>query len=142
MPTGHKPITLRVVTLFFLPLIFMMELHQLSHTVVHAVLARLGDPLKVLAAYSIAYSFNTIFSCMITPSTQAGISFISDRSSFWRLLRFFCLMALFPFAAIELTVLTPLGSIIFGGWMGASAEVIQQARLASAIMAFWIFASS
>jgi Na+-driven multidrug efflux pump len=135
----RESLTLKTVVLFFLPLMFMMELHQVSHAVVHAFLARLPNPLFTLAAYSIAYSFNSMFSCVIYPSIQTGISFIADRASFWRLVLFYCLIATFPFVLIMMTVLTPLGDMIFGGWIGASAEVVKQTRTASAVMAFWIY---
>jgi len=139
MRTDPEPVTMKVVILFFLPLIFMMELHQVSHAAIHAFLARLTNPTLVLAAYSIAYSFNSTLNCIISPSIQAGIAFISDRASFWRFVRFYFLIAIFPFALIETIALTRLGDIIFGEWIGASAQVVQQARLAAAIMAFRIY---
>jgi Na+-driven multidrug efflux pump len=139
MEQSHEPITVKVVIIFFLPLIFMMELHQVSHAVIHAFLARLADPMVTLAAYSIAYSLYSMFSFLISTSTQAGISFITDRASFWRFVRFFCLIAIFPFTAIEVIALTRLGDIIFGEWIGASPQVVHQARIATAIMAFRIF---
>ena len=117
----------------------MMELHQISHSVVLAFLARLTDPKLVLAAYCIAYSLNNMISCIINTSIQAGITFIKDRASFWHLVRFFCLIAIFPFMVIQTIALTSLGDIIFGQWMGASATVVQQARITSAIMALWIY---
>jgi len=139
MRTSHDPLTVKVVILFFLPLILMMELHQVSHAVIQAFLARLTDPMVTLAAYSIASSLHSLFSFLVSTSTQAGISFIVDRSSFWRFVRFFSWIAVVPFVAIEVVALTSLGDIIFGGWMGASPKVIQQAKIASAIMAFRIF---
>ncbi|MFC1816976.1 MATE family efflux transporter [Thermodesulfobacteriota bacterium] len=139
MRASPEPITVKVVILFFLPLILMMELHQVSHTVIHAFLARLTNPMLILAAYSIAYSLNNTISSIVGPSIQAGISFISDRASFWRFVRFYCLIAIFPFAVLETIALTRLGDIIFGEWIGASVKVVQQARIASAIMAFRIF---
>ena len=139
MGSSHEPITVKAAILFFLPLIFVMELHQVSHAVINAFLARLADPMTTLAAYSIAYSFNSMISCIVTTSTQAGISFITDRNSFWRFVRLFCLIAIFPFAVIETIALTRLGDIVFGEWIGASVKVVQQARIASAIMAFRIY---
>lgn len=124
---------------FFLPLIFMTELHQISHSIVHAFLARIADPTKVLAAFSIAYAFNTTLSSVNQVSIQGGISFITDRASFWQIFRFFSIASFFLFIAIETVALTPVGNILFGTWMGASAEVVKQAREASAIMGLWTF---
>ena len=69
----------KIILLFFLPLIFMTELHQLSHSVVHAFLARLSDPKLVLAAFSVAYAFNVTISSVNQVVIQTGISFITDR---------------------------------------------------------------
>jgi len=135
----RESLNLKLIFWFYLPLIFMTQLHQISHSVVHAFLARLTDPTQALAAFSIAYAFNTTLSSVNQVSIQGGISFIVDRTSFWQVLRFYGIACVFLFIAIESVVLTPLGEILFGNWMGASAEVVRQARQASAIMALWIF---
>ena len=63
---ARSPLTVRVAVLFFLPLIVSTELHQLSHSLVHAFLARLGDATITLAAFSIAFAFNTTCSGIIS----------------------------------------------------------------------------
>ena len=136
---AHAPLTVRIAVVFFVPLILTTELHQLSHSLVHAFLARLGDPTTTLAAFSIAFAFNTTFSGIISVSTQAGMSYISDKRSFWRIARFYFVVSLAPFILIEAIALTPLGDWLFGEMMGASAEVTRLAKSASAIMGLWIF---
>jgi progressive ankylosis protein len=133
------PLTVRTAVVFFMPLILTTELHQLSHSLVHAFLARLGDPTTTLAAFSIAFAFNTTFGGIMAVSTQAGMSYISDRRSFWRVGRFYFAVSLVPFVLIETVALTPLGNWVFGDMMGASAEVTRLARSASAVMGLWIF---
>ena len=132
-------LSFKSILLFFLPLMFMTELHQISHSVVHAFLARLADPKLTLAAFSIAFAFNMTISSINQVSIQGGISFITDRVSFWRMFRFFGTVSVILFVAIESVALTPMGDIVFGKWMGASAEVVRQARQTLAIMALWIF---
>jgi len=133
------PLSFRIILMFFLPLIFMTELHQISHSVVHAFLARLTNPTLVLAAFSIAYAFNTTISSVNQVSIQGGISFIADRASFWQIFRFFAVACIILFITIESVALTPLGDILFGQWMGASDAVVKQARITSAIMGLWTF---
>ena len=116
----------------------MAELIQLSHSVIHAFLARLDDPKLTLAAFNIAFSFNLILNGFLLVSTQTCLSFITDRPSIWNLARFYGLVAIFPFTVIESVALTPLSNIIFGDLIGASSEVVRQARVASAIMGFYI----
>ena len=136
---SHSPLTVRAAVVFFVPLILSTELHQLSHSLVHAFLARLGDPITTLAAFSVAFAFNTTFSAIISVETQVGISYITDRRSFWRVARFYFAVSLVPFLLIESIALTPLGDWLFGELMGASAEVTRLAKSASAVMALWIF---
>jgi len=66
------------------------------------------------------------------------MSYISDKLSFWRIVRFYYLIALVPFLFIETVALTSLGDWLFGTMMGASAEVTRLAKLASAVMGLWV----
>src|SRR5687767_11818836 len=135
----HGPLTVRVAVLFFLPLIISTELHQLSHSLVHAFLARLGDATITLAAFSIAFAFNTTFSGLMQVEVQAVMSYLTDKRSFWRIARFYFLIGLVPLVVIEAVALTPLGDWLFGVMMGASPETTRLAKLASAVMGLWIF---
>lgn len=132
-------LTLKTILFFFLPLLFMMELIQISHTVTNAFLARLLAPKEALAAFSIAFAFNITFGGVTMSGTQAGICFITDRASGIRLLKFFGLLIMIPFCIVELIVLTSAGETVFGEWMRASPAVVIQARKASAIMGLWTF---
>jgi Na+-driven multidrug efflux pump len=136
--TAHTPLTVRMALIFFVPLILTTELHQLSHALVHGFLARLGDPTTTIAAFSIAFSFNTTLSGVISVSTQAGMSFIADKRSFWRVARFYFFVSLVPFVLIETVALSPLGDWLFGTFMGASPEVTRLAKVSSAVMGLWI----
>lgn len=133
------PLTLRTAVWFFLPLILTTELHQLSHSLVHAFLARLGDPTTTLAAFSVAFAFNTTFSGIVGIETQAALSFVTDKRSFWRVARFYLAVSAAPFLVIESIALTPLGDWMFGEMMGASEGVVRLAKAASAVMGLWIF---
>jgi hypothetical protein len=136
---AHVPLTVRAAVVFFVPLLLTTELHQVSHALVHAFLARLGDPTTTLAAFSVAFAFTIAFSGIISVSTQAGLSYISDKRSFWRIARFYFAVSLVPFALIESVALTPLGDWLFGVLMGTSAEVTRLGKAASAVMGLWIF---
>jgi Na+-driven multidrug efflux pump len=128
-----------VAVLFFLPLIVSTELHQLSHSLVHAFLARLGDATITLAAFSIAFAFNTTCSGIISIEVHAAMSYVTDKRSFWRIARFYFAIGLVPFIVIEAVALTPLGDWLFGVMMGASPETTRLAKLAAAVMGLWIF---
>lgn len=135
----QERLTLKTILLFFLPLIFMSELIQLSHAITNAFLARLLAPKEIIAAFSIAFGLNIMAGGVTMATVQTGICFITDRTTFRRLLRFCLLLVLVPFFVVEFVALTPAGEIVFGDWMGASPGVVSQARWASAIMGFWAF---
>lgn len=128
-----------MAVLFFLPLIVSTELHQLSHSLVHAFLARLGDATITLAAFSIAFAFNTTCSGVISVGVQAAMSYVTDKRSLWRIARFYFAISLVPFIVIEAFALTPLGDWLFGVLMGASPETTRLAKAAAAVMGLWIF---
>jgi len=132
-------LTLKTIVLFFLPLIFMSELIQLSHVITNAFLARLLAPREIIAAFSIAFGLNIMASGVTMATIQTGICFITDRTSFRRLLRFCLILVLIPFIVVEFIALSPVGQTVFGDWMGASPGVVSQARWASAIMGLWTF---
>ena len=134
-----EPLSLKTILLFFLPILFMMELVQLSHSVTNAFLARLPDPTAALAAFSIAFALNSTVTGISMTGIQVGICFITDWTSLKRLLQVFGLMVLLTFSFVELVSLTPVGNVVFGEWMGASPEVVTQAMWASAIMGLWAF---
>jgi Na+-driven multidrug efflux pump len=135
----NSQLTLRAILLFFLPLLFMMELIQISHSITNAFLARLAASKEVLAAFSIAFAFCVTANGATMIGNQAGICFITDRTSALRLLRFFTLLVMIPFFILEFTALTPFGDIVFGEWMGTSPAVVRQAKNALAIMGLWTF---
>ncbi len=130
-------LTLKTIVLFFLPLIFMAELIQISHAVTNAFLARLLAPKEAIAAFSIAFGLNIMAGGVTMSTVQTGICFIDDRASFRPLLRFCLLTVSVSFLLVQVVALTPLGDIVFGQWMGASQGVVRQAKWASAIMALW-----
>ena len=135
----REHLTFKTILLFFLPLIFMTELIQISHSITNAFLARLSIPKETLAAFNIAFAFNITTGGITMASTQTGISFITDWRSFHRVFRFIGVIVMVPFIVVEVVSFSPLGDIIFGHWMGASPEVVKQAKVASAIMGFWTF---
>lgn len=128
-----SPLTIRDVARFFWPLAFTAELMMVSHTIIHAALARMGHPTETLAAFSIASSVHTILAAptVITPFT--ALAFLRDRQSLLALLWFHGLVILAPITIMLAVGLTPLGDFIFGQILGASPGVTNQARHASLI---------
>jgi len=130
----RAPVTLRDLTRFFLPLIFTTELTQISHSIINAVLARQETPKVVLAAFAVAVAIQQSIGSPQWCAPQVCISFIEDKRSLWRLAGFFLLVSVPPGLIMLALALTPAGDFYFGVLLGASAEVIGQAKLATLVL--------
>lgn len=137
-PAPHRTVTLREAAAFFLPLIFMAQLMMVSHTVIHAWLARGALPTEALAAFSIAFALNALLSSVFRPLHQIALSFVVDRASLRRVWQFAMAFAALNMALIGAVAYTPLGDWVYGGLLGASPAVVHQARAASQIF-LWIY---
>jgi len=134
-PVPSRPVTLRDAAAFFLPLIFMAQLMMISHTIIHAWLARGRLPTESLAAFSIAFAVNALLSSIFRPFHQIALSFVTDRRSLRRVWGFGMGFAAANMGLIAAVALTPLGDWIYGGLLGASPVVVREARSASLIFA-------
>ncbi len=130
VPPPSPSVSLREAYLFFLPLIFMAEMMMISHSVIHAFLARLPEPKLTLAAYNVAFSFHSVAGSPIWTAPMTSLAFITDRRSIVRLFHFHLVVSAAIWAVGWLVGLTPLGDLLFSGVMGASAEVAERAKLA------------
>ena len=135
---GGKPATLGSAYRFFLPLIFMAELHMLSHAVISAFLARMDDPEPILAAYSMAFYLHATLGSPVWACQFVAISYIRDKASMRRLLLFstqtFAIVAWFW----VLVALTPFGLYFFDALFGASPDIAREAQLCLIVKNFAI----
>lgn len=121
-------VTIREAYGFFAPLIFMAELHMLSHAVISAFLARMPDPEPILAAYSMAFYLHATLGSPVWACQFVAISYIKDRKSVIRLLVFSVQTFALVGWAWALIALTPLGIVFFGMVFGASEPVAVEAQ--------------
>jgi len=125
----YKPKRLKDAYRFFLPLIFMAELHMLSHAVISAFLARMPDPEPILAAYSMAFYLHATLGSPVWACQFVAISYIRDKASMRRLLMF----SVQTFGLVAwlwaLIALTPFGLYFFEALFGASPAVGREAQL-------------
>jgi O-antigen/teichoic acid export membrane protein len=129
-PSHRAPATINVrdAYKFFMPLIFMAELHMLSHAVISAFLARMQNPEPILAAYSIAFYLHATLGSPVWACQFVAISYIRDKVSMRRLLIF----SMQAFAIVGwfwlLIALTPVGTGFFTSVFGASEAVAREAQ--------------
>ena len=149
-PTTHPdsttirsaPVSLSAAYKFFMPLIFMAELHMLSHAVITAFLARMPDPQPTLAAYSMAFYLHSTMGSPIWAVQFVAISYIRDKASIRKLLIFsaqtFALVGWFW----ALIAVTPFGLTFFKAVFGASDAVAidaQRCILVSTLIVPFVF---
>ena len=126
-------LTLGEVARFFVPLIFWAQLMMISHTVIHAWLARQAEPTVAIAGFSLAFALNALLSSVFRPIHQIALGFITDRRSVRRVWKFGAVMAAVNMAVIAGVALTPLGDLLYAGLFGAGARVAAEARGASLV---------
>ena len=137
-----RPLTLKDAAAFFVPLIFWAQMMMITHSVIHAWLARDASPTLSptvsLAGFTIAFSFNALISSAFRAFHPISLNFIRDRRSVARIVSLGGAMVMAGTGFILLVALTPLGDWIFGVLLSASPAVVVQARAASLFFA-WIF---
>lgn len=119
---------------FFLPLIFMAEMMMLSHSIIHASLARLPDPKVSLAAFSISFAFNNLLGSPIWTMQFVALAYIRDKASLRRVLFYAWRIWIALMAFDAMVVFTPVGDWLYGTVMGASPEVVAQARISTGVL--------
>jgi Na+-driven multidrug efflux pump len=131
----NRPLALRDVAAFFLPLALTSNLMMVSHSIIHAAMARWENPTVSLAAFSAVFTFHTILSSPTVVAPYTMLAFLRDRGTLAPLVRFHGLVMLAPMLVMAAVAATPAGNWIFGALLGASPAVAAQARAAA-----WVFA--
>ena len=80
-----RPLTLKDAAAFFVPLIFWAQMMMITHSVIHAWLARDASPTVSLAGFAIAFSFNALVSSAFRAFHPISLTFIRDRRSVTRI---------------------------------------------------------
>ena len=129
-----RAITLREITGFYLPLIFMTELIRISHSIINAALARQPGATTALAAYNLANSLSGVMGSVLVVVVSLALAFLVDRRSVHRVLIFSAICVSGVLVITALMVTTPLGAFVFGTVLGGSPQVTEQATWAYFIL--------
>lgn len=132
-----RSVTLKDAYVFFLPLVFMAEMMMISHSVIHAFLARLPDPTTTLAAYNAAFSFHAVAGSPLWTALMTSLALVQGRRSVARLIDFHLRISMVVLALGYLLAFTVLGDWLFGRLMGAGPLVVDEAKAALVIF-MWI----
>jgi len=130
------PARLRDAYKFFLPLIFMAEMMTISHSVIHAALARMEGPQAALASFSVGFATHNILGSLAWALPFVTLAFLRDKATLRSLVRFNAAVMLFLVVEYCLVGLTPVGDFVYGTLLGASPEVVWQAKWVTFILLF------
>ncbi|MDC1172540.1 hypothetical protein OAU04_06190 [Alphaproteobacteria bacterium] len=133
---SHPTVTIGGSYRFFTPLIFMAELHMLSHAIISGFLARMPDPEPILAAYSIAFYLHATLGSPVWACQFVAIAYIRDRASVLRLFIFSTQTFLLVGWFWALIALTPFGITFFVSTFGASETVAKEAQICILVSTF------
>ncbi|MBI3993750.1 MAG: hypothetical protein HY342_10785, partial [Candidatus Lambdaproteobacteria bacterium] len=122
-----EPLRQRDALRFFAPLIFTAQLMMVSHSIIHATMARRALPKIALAGFSTTHALFSVLAAPTVTTPLIALSFLRDRRSVWALVRFNGLLMLAPLLAMQLVGWTPLGDWVFGGLVGTDAAITDAA---------------
>lgn len=122
------PLRLKEAYKFFVPLMLMAELMMFSHAVIAAFLARMDNPEAILAAYSVSFYFHATLGSPVWACQIVFLSFIRDKASVRRLMKFGFQTVLSVAWIWLLVALTPVGDWFFGDFFGQSADIATSAK--------------
>lgn len=122
---------------FFLPLGTTWLMVGLTHSIVNATLARLPYGEMSIAIFSVVMSITTVISAPTLMGSQALLSLVDDKRSFYLLKRFVWGLGGLLFIILSVLGYTPLGGLFLRNIMGLTEpDQIEFAYMALRITAF------
>lgn len=130
LTTEHNVITYRGILLFWTPLALMWLIMGVEQPAMTAIIARMGDATRNLAAFGVAFAMALVIESPILQLLSAATALTDDRRRYRKLLRFMHLCAI-GLTLIHLLVgATPLFSGLARLILRVPEEVIEPSRIA------------
>ncbi|MBN2644950.1 MAG: hypothetical protein JXR59_05690 [Desulfuromonadaceae bacterium] len=136
---ARQRLTLKVISLFFFPLLLNVQLMSVSHSIINAALARLDDYVLALASFSVAMVVHLLFASPSYQNHTITIAIVRGRRSLRSMVLCVVLIALYVSTMLNLIAHTTLGDLFLRQVLGVSAEVSAGAREALTLMALLPF---
>ena len=128
-----EPLTVRVFSLFYIPLVMTSLLEILVQPIGSAALSRMADPLASLAVWPVVYGVLIVMMSAGFAFTEVAVVLLDQPGSVQPLQRFAVKLALTVVGLLLIMNMTPLAGIWFGSVVGLPPELIPAAR-----MGLWI----
>lgn len=135
--TKKPPLTQTRIFWFWLPLAAMWLMMAFEQPAIAAVVARLPEPERNLAAVGVTLSLALIVESPVIMLLTAGTALAQGKQSYERLLHFTHVQAATLMTLHVVIALTPLFGFLVGGLIGAPAEIVEPSRRAFLLMTPW-----
>ncbi|MBE0575279.1 MAG: hypothetical protein IH613_05210 [Desulfuromonadales bacterium] len=132
-------LTLKVVSLFFFPLLLNVQLMSVSHSIINAGLARLDNAVVILAGFSVALVLHLFVASPSYQNHTITIAMVRGRKSLVAMILFVLLIAAWVSVLLALLAFSPIGTFVLDRILGVSPEVARGAREALALLVFLPF---
>ncbi len=131
------PLTSRSILSFWAPLAATWLMMAVEGPYVAAIIARLADPTRNLAAYGVAFSFAFMSEAPITMMMTAANALVTDRRSFLALRRFSMRLNVALIAGMTLLALPPVFHAVGVRLIGLPPDVERLAHVSTALLILW-----
>ncbi len=132
-----EPLRSRTVLAFWAPLAATWLMMAVEGPYVAAIIARLADPTRNLAAYGVAFSFAFMAEAPIIMMMTAANALVADRQSLLALRRFAVRLNVAVTAAMAVGLLPPIFRFVTDRVIGLPHEIAQLTHLATALLLPW-----
>lgn len=134
---ASPPLRTRTVLAFWAPLAATWLMMAVEGPYVAAIIARLADPTRNLAAYGVAFSFAFMAEAPIIMMMTAANALVSDRQSFLTLRRFAWRLNAALVVAMAIALLPPVFRFVTDRLIGLPPDLAHLTHVATALLLLW-----
>lgn len=138
-PASETQLSMKQISIFFLPLVLNVQLMSVSHSIINSALARLDDYVLALASFSVAMVVHLLFASPSYQNHTITLAVVRGPRSFRSMVIFVVIIALFVSVMLNLIAHTPFGDIILRTVLGVEEDVAKGAKEAITFMALLPF---
>ncbi|HSK10590.1 MAG TPA: hypothetical protein VK911_13505 [Vicinamibacterales bacterium] len=136
-PIAHVAIGTRTILAFWAPLAATWLMMAVEGPYIAAIIARLDDPTRNLAAYGVAYSFAFMAEAPVIMMMTAANALVADRASLLALRRFMLLLIGGVTAAMAVALLPPIFRYVTDRLIGLPPDLASLTHVSTALLLFW-----
>jgi progressive ankylosis protein len=135
--TAQPTLSTRGIVLFWLPLAATWFMMALEGPYIAAIVARMPEAARGLAAFGVATSLAWLIESPIMMLLSASAALVRDRASYLALRRFANMLNALVTLGMAILALPPVFTFVAERLMGLPHDIARHAHIATAAMIFW-----